>query len=147
MNASQIRSYKWKLVSQLMRWSLFNSQQMTVTDKKICYSKMIDFVFTFAAGLFMGSFMRRALFRIELPFFEMAFENSLFKPRWIKSMFAYSVATAITYNSLKVIMKEEYLVDLALEYRYNFNKSLTCREVDEVLNKLCQERFEGESGG
>ena len=73
MSGSQIRSYKWKMVNQLMRWSLFNSEQMTVTDRKICASKILDLGFTLLTGLIMGSFMRRALFRIEMPFFDMAF--------------------------------------------------------------------------
>jgi hypothetical protein len=55
-----------------MYWSVFNSDKMTVTDKKICVSKMIDFGLTLIGGLICGSFLRRALFRIELPFFELA---------------------------------------------------------------------------
>lgn len=76
-----------------------------------------------------------------MPFFDIAFEKSLFKPRWIKSMAAYSVAGVIIYNSLGSIMKEEYLVDLAFEYKYNFNKGLTCQQSDLLLNKLCVSRF------
>lgn len=97
-----------------MYWSLFNSDKMTVTDKKICVSKIIDLGLTLMGGLICGSFLRRALFRIELPFFELALEGSAFSSRWIKSVLAYSTATLITYQSLSGILKEEYLVDLAL---------------------------------
>ncbi len=72
---------------------------------------------------------------------EMALQNSVFSPRWVKSMFAYSLAGIITYNAVNRVMKEEYLVDLAFEYRYNFNKALTCKECDSILNPLCQERY------
>ena len=106
MTASQIRAYKWKLVQQLMRWSLFNSQQMTITDRKICASKIFDLGFTLFTGLVMGSFMRRALFRIEMPFFDMAFERRTFNSRWIKSVGAYSLAGVLIYKSMKPIMKE-----------------------------------------
>lgn len=71
----------------------------------------------------------------------MAFENSIFRPRWIKSMAAYSTAALVTYNTVGGIMKEEYLVDLALEYKYNFNSSLTCSAADPLLNRLCRERY------
>ena len=100
---------------------------MTITDRNICYSKIMDFCVVLGTGAIMGSFLRRTLFRIEVPFFDMAFEKSIFKPRWLKSMSAYSFATIVTYNSIKKIMKEEYLLDLALEYKYNFNKSITCK--------------------
>ena len=114
MTSGQIRAYKWKLVNQLMRWSIFNSSKMTVTDKKICHSKMVDCGMTLLAGMLMGSFMRKTLFRVNLPFLEMILEKSLFKPRWVKSVFAYSIASVATYMSLGGILKEEYLVDLAL---------------------------------
>lgn len=87
---------------------------MTVTDKKICVSKMIDFGLTLVGGLICGSFLRRALFRIELPFFELALEGSAFSSRWIKSVIAYTTASVIAYQALSGILKEEYLVDLAL---------------------------------
>lgn len=64
MTASQIRAYKWNMVLQLMRWAPFNPDSMTVTDRKICLSKVFDFGFTLFTGLVMGGFMRRALFRI-----------------------------------------------------------------------------------
>ena len=89
-----------------MRWSLLNSEQMTVTDKKICASKIFDLGFTLLTGLVMGSFMRRALFRIEMPFFDMAFERGLVNSRWLKSMAAYSVASVVIYNAMTPIMKE-----------------------------------------
>ena len=39
-------------------------------------------------------------------------------------------------------MKEEYLVDLALEYKYNFvKKNLPDSEVEVILDRLCEERF------
>jgi hypothetical protein len=47
-----------------MYWSIFNSEKMTVTDKKICVSKIIDLGLTLLGGLIFGSFLRRALFRI-----------------------------------------------------------------------------------
>ena len=106
MSANQIRSYKWKMVSQLMRWSLFNGSKMTVTDKKICMSKIFDLGFSLMTGLLLGSFLRKALFRIEMPFFDMAFEKSLFNSRWIKSATAYSIAGIFIYSSLTPIMKE-----------------------------------------
>jgi hypothetical protein len=59
---------------------------------------------------------------------------------------AYSVAGLMTYSSASTILKEEYLVDLAFEYRYNFNKNLECKECDGLLNELCEWRF-GEKEG
>lgn len=106
MTASQIRAYKWKLVHQLMRWSLFNSEQMTITDRKICASKIFDMGFTLLTGLVLGSFMRRTLFRIEMPFFDMAFERGVFNSRWLKSVAAYSLAGVLIYKSMTPIMKE-----------------------------------------
>jgi hypothetical protein len=121
-----------------MWWGLFNQDKMTKTDKNVCFSKMIDFGLTLATGLFFGSFLRRILFRIEFPFLEMALERSVFSPRWVKSLASYSIAGVTTYTAVGRIMREEYLVDLAFEYRYNFKKNLTCQECDELLNKLCQ---------
>jgi len=126
------------MVQQLMRWSLFNSEQMTVTDKKICASKLLDLGFTLITGLLFGSFLRRALFRIEMPFFDMAFERGLFSSRWLKSVAAYSVAGLLVYNAITPIMKEEYLVDLAFEYKYNFNKNIRAPEVEPLLDELCR---------
>jgi hypothetical protein len=68
---------------------------------------------------------------------EMALQSSPFSSRWLKSLFAYSVATTATYKAVTRIMREEYLVDLAFEYRYNFEKGLTCKECDPLLNALC----------
>lgn len=114
---------------------------MTKTDHKICRSKLIDLVMTIGAGLLAGKIMRRVLFRIEMPFLEMAMANSVFGLRWIKSVMAYTFAGVVTYHSSKKILQEEYLVDLALEYKYNFDKGLNCPGVDEVLLPLCQARF------
>lgn len=110
---------------------------MTATDRNQCLSKVADFTLTLAVGLLCGSFLRRILFRIEFPFMEMALQRSPFSSRWLKSLFAYSVATTATYNAVSRIMREEYLVDLAFEYRYNFEKGLTCKECDPLLNALC----------
>jgi hypothetical protein len=118
---------------------------MTATDRNLSLSKVADFALTLATGLFCGSFLRRILFRIEFPFLEMALHKSAFSPRWLKSVAAYSAAGVITYQAVSRIMKEEYLVDLALEYRYNFDRSLTCKECDLLLSKLCEERFGGKS--
>lgn len=136
MSPQQIRNTKWSLVRSLILWAPFHSEQMTNTDHRICISKAIDAVFTIAAGFLMGSVGRRALFRIELPFFDMAFQRSVFQPRWIKAAAAYTFAAVATYNSFKGILKEEFLVDLALEYRPNFDKSLTCPEVDPIFDRL-----------
>lgn len=106
MTSKEIRSYKWKLVYRFMWWGMFNKEQMTTTDKNICYSKIIDFGLTLATGLFFGSFFRRILFRIEFPFMEMALQRSIFSPRWVKTMFAYSIAGVTTYNAVSRIMKE-----------------------------------------
>lgn len=114
MSPQQIRNYKWALVRSLILWAPLHPERMTNTDHRICLSKAIDVVLTAAAGLLMGSVARRALFRIELPFFDMAFQRSTFQPRWIKAAAAYSFASMATYRSLKGILKEEYLVDLAL---------------------------------
>ena len=57
-------------------------------------------------GLVLGSFLRKALFRIEMPFFDLAFQSSLFNSRWIKSAAAYSIAGAYLYNILSPILKE-----------------------------------------
>jgi hypothetical protein len=114
MSSIQIRTSKWQLVYQLMQWSILNGSSMTVTDRKICHSKIFDFGFTLLTGLLMGSLLRRALFRIDMPFFDLAFQNSLFRPRWLKSMAAYSLSGVFIYNGLGRVMKEEYLVDLAL---------------------------------
>ena len=89
-----------------MRWSLFNRSKMTITDQKICMSKWVDLGLSLFTGLLLGSFLRRALFRIEMPFFDMAFEKSLFNSRWIKSVSAYSIAGIFIYSSLKPILKE-----------------------------------------
>ena len=56
-------------------------------------------------------------------------------------MAAYTFTGIITYNAIQTIFKEEYLVDLALEYKYNFNKTLKCPQVDPLLDPLCQARF------
>lgn len=56
-----------------MRWAPFNRSKMTVTDHKICMSKIFDVGFSLITGLLLGSFLRRALFRIEMPFFDMTF--------------------------------------------------------------------------
>ena len=57
-------------------------------------------------------------------------------------MAAYTAAALITYNTVGAVMKEEYLVDLALEYKYNFvKKNLPDSEVEVILDRLCEERF------
>jgi hypothetical protein len=56
----------------------------------------------------------------------MALQNSIFTPRWIKSTAAYTSATIFTYLYIKKMLKEEYLVDLALEYSPNFGINLSC---------------------
>lgn len=114
---------------------------MTRTDRSICNSKMVDLGLTIVTSLFFASFFRKMLFRIEFPFFEMAFQDGIFSSRWIKSLLAYSTVGYISYHSVNKILKEEYLVDLALEYRYCFDKSLTCRECDNLLDILSHERF------
>lgn len=113
MTTKQIKSYKNSLVNKLMWWSLFNSDKMTSTDKRICYSKLVDYAFTLATGILCASFTRRILFRIEFPFFQMALQDSLFSARWVKSAIAYSFASFGTYHAVNKIMKEDYLVDLA----------------------------------
>ncbi len=60
---------------------------------------MVDLAVTFLGGLLCGSFLRRALFRIEFPFLELALEGSTFSARWIKSMVAYTAAGVVTYIS------------------------------------------------
>lgn len=114
MTANQINKNRQKLVKDLMFWSIRNGHKMTTTDKKICHSKITDYFLTIGACLITGSFLRRTLFRIEFPFLEMAMQDRLFNAKWIKSVFSYSVAaTLIVYSSAK-IMREDYLVDLAL---------------------------------
>lgn len=110
-----------------MWWGVFNGGKMTATDKNQVLSKVADFTLTLLAGMVSGSFLRKLLFRIEFPFLEMALQRSPFSSRWIKSVFAYSAASVVTYNAVSRIMKEEYLVDLAFEYRPNFDSKLTCR--------------------
>ena len=124
-----------------MWWSVTHGEDMTKTDKKICQSKILDVILTVAAGLLAGKITRRVLFRIELPFFEMAMQNSVFGLRWIKSVLAYSFAGVITYYSSKKILHEEFLVDRAMEYKYNFDKTLSCPTVDRILTPLCHARF------
>ena len=137
MTSKEVREYKWRLVYRLMWWGMVRGGQMTTTDRNQCLSKVADFALTLATGLFCGSFLRRILFRIEFPFLEMALQRSAFSSRWLKSLFAYSTAGVMTYQAVSRIMKEEYLVDLAFEYRYNFERGLTCRECDPLLDKLC----------
>lgn len=67
----------------------------------------------------------------------MALQRSIFSSRWLKSIAAYSAAGVVTYHAVDRIMHEEYLVDLAFEYRYNFDRTLTCKECDPLLNGLC----------
>jgi hypothetical protein len=127
MTSKEVRDYKWKLVYRLMWWGVFNGGRMTATDKNQVLSKVADFTLTLLAGMVSGSFLRKLLFRIEFPFLEMALQRSPFSSRWIKSVFAYSTASVVTYKAVSRIMKEEYLVDLAFEYRPNFDSKLTCK--------------------
>jgi hypothetical protein len=126
MTAGELRTYKWKLVRRFMWWSLFAGELMTRTDRKIAQSKIMDLGFTVLTGLFLARFARKALFRMQLPFFEMATRGGVFSARWIKSALAYSLTGAVTYKAANTILKEDYLVDLAFEYRPNFDTSLTC---------------------
>lgn len=66
---------------------------------------MVDFGLTVMTAVFFASFFRKILFRIEFPFFEMAFQDSVFSPRWIKSLFAYSTVGYISYHSVNKILK------------------------------------------
>ena len=85
---------------------MFNNQKMTNTDYKICLSKSIDIGATAIMGLLCAKFLRRALFRIELPFFEMGRQDSIFSARWIKTIAAYTFAGVISYYSVTKIVKE-----------------------------------------
>lgn len=143
MTARQVREYRWGLASRLLWWGLRNQEKMTTTDSKIVRSKAADIGLTIITGLFGARFLRRVFFRIELPFLEMAFKNSSISLRWLQSFFAYSLSATATYQAVKTLIREEYLVDLALEYRYNFDKKLSCLECDGLLNELCSQRFGG----
>lgn len=66
--------------------------------------------------------LKRFASRIEVPFVENALKDRLITLDTIKSFTANSTMLFLTYKYWANILNEDYLYDLALEYRRNYDK-------------------------
>ena len=134
MTENQINKHQKSMVRKFLWWSLWNKDKMEKQDWMLCFSHTLDIIGFIGLGLFLAKVTKNFLFRTDFIGIEHVMQSKGFNIYFYKALFAYSTASIFTYCSLRNIVQERYMVDLAYEYKFNFQNDLSGSGIDEMIN-------------
>lgn len=121
LSAQSVASRKSLLAVRFLAWALTHPKAMLPNDYRASVSRLIDMAGMVFLAFVGARVLKRFAGRIDLPFLENTLKDRLITLDTVKSFTINLSMGVVAFRYCQGLVREDYLYDLALEYRSNYD--------------------------
>ena len=121
MSGHQIHNFKRKFTAKFLYWSLLNRKKMAnPVDSRILACRIFDANFEILSCVIAGICLNKFFGYFKTPFLDLLFEGTKFSVLQIKKYGVFGIVGYGVYRSVRNLVENPYLFDLAMKYKEDF---------------------------